>query len=74
MFNLPPNPLATEYKLGKYKYLSINFTLYIWKYVSVGCRLLSKNYKENNYEENKVMILCVLVLCLLNLGIFHTHT
>ena len=29
---LPPNPLATEYNLGKYKYLSINFTLYIWKY------------------------------------------
>ena len=74
MFNLPPNPLATEYNLGKYKYLSINFTLYIWKYVSVGCRLLSKNYKENNYKENGVMILCVLVLCLLNLGIFHAHT
>ena len=71
---LPPNPLATEYNLGKYKYLSINFTLYIWKHVSIGCRLLNKNYKENNYKENEVMILCVLVLCLLNLGIFHRHT
>ena len=44
---LPPNPLATADNLGKYKYLSIdNFILFIWKYVSIGCRLLIRTIKR----------------------------